>query len=735
MHIVKLIPIFFYAILLFTCSYPQLTTFAEFKQKESIIIEVEGDPHEQVKYIEDYHPFIEVISVYDTIFNGIALQGSPEQLQRMEALEFIKSIHSVQEYQAIPTTKSSLLTELQPSITETEPYSWNDTSYTGKGVKVGVIDTGIDYDHPDLQKNYINGYDLVDLDDDPMETQPEQGVPTSHGTHVAGIIAANGELKGIAPDAEIYAYRALGPGGAGTSVQVLAAMEKAVEDEVDIINLSLGNNVNVPDYPTSQAVNRAAELGIFVVIANGNSGPDAWTVGSPATANKAFSVGASTTPSTAPVLEDSFEDKIIPLLEMLGAPEWNLEKDYDISSIEEEVTGSLSGKIALVQRGEIPFHQLAKQAEELGAEAVLIYNNEAGPFQGSVEFRNAPVQIPVAAISQEDGEWLKQQAEETNHYFIDSKRIDQPVQVAPFSSRGPVTINWQIKPDIIAPGTGIWSTVPDGYQAMDGTSMATPHVAGAAAVIKEAKPDWTNEQIIGAIQTSADQLMHADELVSSTEQGMGVIDVNKAIEANTIIHNGQLQFGKVDNYRQEFQHNLIVENMTAEPQSYQFQIPYKDKGISWNLPGAFQLDPYEKKEIPIEAFVTGMQLDKGVHQGWIALEQGNATYELPYIIVNKEADQPKSAGFEFTLKTLSDDLYQYQIYMTESARKLEVDLYDPDTLVYKRRLLEEKNLEQGLHTGELTTKQAGKGGYYLAIVTVYMDDGTYESSEAMVYIK
>src|SRR5699024_5954527 len=103
---------------------------------------------------------------------------------------------------------------------------------------------GIDYNHPDLELNYRGGYDLVDLDEDPMETTPEEGIPTSHGSHVAGIIAANGELQGVAPDAEIYAYRALGPGGRGTSVQVIAAMEKAAENGADVINLSLGNNVN-----------------------------------------------------------------------------------------------------------------------------------------------------------------------------------------------------------------------------------------------------------------------------------------------------------------------------------------------------------------------------------------------------------------------------------------------------------------------------------------------------------
>src|SRR5699024_11478445 len=96
----------------------------------------------------------------------------------------------------------------------------------------------------DLNANVKGWYDLVDLDDDPFETRPEEGIPTSHGTHVSGIIAANGELKGVAPNANLYAYRALGSGGQGTSIQVIAALEQAVKDDVDIINLSLGNSIN-----------------------------------------------------------------------------------------------------------------------------------------------------------------------------------------------------------------------------------------------------------------------------------------------------------------------------------------------------------------------------------------------------------------------------------------------------------------------------------------------------------
>src|SRR5699024_12302417 len=101
-----------------------------------------------------------------------------------------------------------------------------------------------------------------------------------------------GHIKGVAPDAEIYAYRALGPGGVGSSIQVIAAMEQALKDGVDIMNLSLGNTVNGPDYPTSKAVSLATEAGVAVIVANGNAGPDCWTIGDPATANTAFSVGA-----------------------------------------------------------------------------------------------------------------------------------------------------------------------------------------------------------------------------------------------------------------------------------------------------------------------------------------------------------------------------------------------------------------------------------------------------------
>src|SRR5699024_3443279 len=180
---------------------------------------------------------------------------------------------------------------------------------------------------------------------------------TIHGTHVAGIIAADGDLQGVAPDAELYAYRALGEGGMGTTIQVLAAMEKAVKDDVDVINLSLGNAVHGPDYPTSVAVNRAVVLGISVAIASGNDGPDECTVGSPATASKAITVGATAQPMEVPSLYEGKHDKDIPFNLFLGSVPWDLQKDYEMVSMDdegasrsEEHTSELQSRFDLVCR-------------------------------------------------------------------------------------------------------------------------------------------------------------------------------------------------------------------------------------------------------------------------------------------------------------------------------------------------------------------------------------------------
>ncbi|RDW22267.1 peptidase S8 [Oceanobacillus arenosus] len=693
---------------------------------ESVIIEVEGDPNVHKEYIEKYHPYVEVVATYEKLFHGLALKGTADKLAKMESLTFIKAIHQVQTYEALDPVIIKSLSESSQDLVL--PSDLNTTEYTGKGVKVAVIDTGIDYNHTDLQMNYKAGYDLVDLDDDPMETVPGEGIPTLHGTHVAGIIAANGELKGVAPDAEIHAYRALGPGGAGTSVQVIAAMEQAVTDGVDVINLSLGNSVNGPDYPTSVAVNRAVDLGIPVVIANGNSGPNNWTVGAPATAEKALSVGALTNPQQVPFLFEAISNREIPLTAMMGASSWNLKKSYPIVDGLQAAEG-MRGKIAVFKRGDIPFFQMAKKAEENGAVAAVIFNNKDELFQGSIESREGVITIPVAAISKQDGEWLMQQLETNKHYY-ETMYKETASTIAPFSSRGPVTVNWEIKPDILAPGTNILSTIPGGYQALQGTSMAAPHVTGVIALIKEAHPNWTVSQIYDAIRTTAAPIFSEEgKIVAPIEQGMGKIRPQEAIKTPFIIHHSQLAFGKIEAYSDTKTLNIEIENTTNDTQTYTFDIPKKDKGITWKLPQSFSVEKHETKNIPIELQVTSPQLEDGIHQGWLTINQNHHSYLLPYLFINQQADNPKAMGFEFSLKPFSDDSYQYNLYVTESVERVEVDLYTPDSLLFNRNLLEADDLQIGMNTGEIKKRDIGEPGHYTAIITVYLENGNYESQE------
>lgn len=697
----------------------EITTAAE-TELETVIIEVEGDVEEHQAYIETYHPFIEVIASYSTIFNGLAIEGKPEHLAKMETADFIKGMYQPQQYQALST--GNLREQfIQPSYPQ--------TGYSGSGVKVAVIDTGIDYTHPDLKRNYIQGFDLFDFDEDPMETVPEQGIPTNHGTHVSGIIAANGKIKGIAPEAEIYAYRALGPGGYGSTIHILAALEKAVLDDVDIINLSLGNQVNGPDYPTSTAVNQAAELGVSVVIANGNSGPGSWTVGAPATAAHALSVGAATAPAEIPFLYDSLEDMKIEILTMQGASDWNLKKDYPVIAAE-QAQESLQGKIALYQRGERTFQELALEAQERGAIAVLIANNEEGALHGMIE--NQGIVIPVAGITQAEGEWLRNR----NEHYIDTIYEKKPTTIADFSSRGPVTVNWQIKPDILAPGTSVLSTVPGGYEAFDGTSMAAPYVSGAIALMKEAHPDWNVDKVFHALKTTAALLKEEPDILAPSIQGHGLIRVKDAIETPAIIYNAELHGGRISERHQEKDFKVAIENLTETEQHYTFNIPKQKTGLHWKLPLSFTVKPGEKQEIAVELAINSTVMKEGVHEGYIELVEKttNEAYELPYLFVNQEADQPKAAGFEWSMKHFSNDTYTYQVYATEDLKTFTVDLYDPDTLLYKGRLITLDKPVTGMNEGEITSENLDPG-IYTAVLTAITEQGVIEKEEVTIAVE
>lgn len=687
----------------------------------SMILQIDGNPYTYKHILEKNYPTVQIIEVFDTLFNGLAIKTSLKDFKRLLTETFVTAFFHVNTYQ-VDTVKSYL-------TTMNEPKTINSTTFTGKGVKVAVIDTGIDYSHPDLAMNYKGGYDLIDLDEDPMETLPEEGMPTVHGTHVAGIIAAKGEVEGVAKDAEIYAYRALGPGGQGTTIQVIAALEQAVKDQVDIINLSLGNSVNGPDFPTSLAVNKAVELGFAVVIASGNDGPDEWTVGSPATATKALSVGAKQTKRKIPYLYESLERKKIPIHRLPGSGSWDLTRDYELIRSNQIETTNLRGKIILLSTmNEI--ENLPLQVEEKEAIALLIPEDILKEFLQS--YSPEHFSIPVAAVPKEEGQWITKKLTE-GKLFLQTIYEYEDETIASFSSKGPVTRNWAIKPEIIAPGTDIVSTVPGGYEVFDGTSMAAPHVAGALAVLKEANPHWTNQQIVQALQTTAKPLTNKkDEKLPPTSQGMGEIQIEKALEAKILIDNPLLSFGRITSFKEENTMEITVENISKQDQTLHFQIPKKKRGITWKVPRKVTVKSMEKKEISLQISVTTSLLDEGIHQDWLTFTLEGEEYSLPYLFINQEDDYQKVMGFHVAENPFTKGIYEYQFYTTEPLATLRVELFHPSTLLHEETFLHLEGIDEGLIEDEVKKTKEIPPGEYIAVITIVTESGEANSYEMKV---
>ena len=267
-----------------------------------------------------------------------------------------------------------------------------ELGFTGKGIKIGVIDTGINLSHPDFfnqdeTSRFLKGYDFVDNDTVPQDTN-------GHGTQVTGIIAADGQLKGIAPMAEIFSYRVSSDGESVPSNLIIKAINQAVEDRVDIINISLG--VNMTHNKIDEAVNNAINQGIVVVAAAGNSGPDKSTIGSPAKNPNAITVGATYNNRDSSMVSTlEVEDTQFQVLPMLGtdtiSDPISAEIVFGKYSRENDFDGiDVRGKIVLAERGgEAPdeivfFSDKEIFASNNGAKGLIVYNNQPGIFFGEL---------------------------------------------------------------------------------------------------------------------------------------------------------------------------------------------------------------------------------------------------------------------------------------------------------------------------------------------------------------
>jgi len=510
-----------------------------------------------------------VVSKYQDAYNGVKVQAPAGSLRTLAILPNVVAVKAVSVHQVENTT----------SVPFTEaPAAWSGPAgIRGEGIKVGIIDTGIDYTHANFggpgdaasfaaayaakQANQLpdetwfgpkapkvkGGIDLVgdlynaNLPPSDPRSKPVPGVNPldchGHGSHVGGTTAGYGVTStgatydgvydsttytnpntsfrigpGVAPKADLYAIRVFGCEGS-TDV-VVEALDWAVKNRMDVVNMSLGSSYGDPTDPDVEATNNAADAGILVVASAGNSGSAPYITGSPAIAERAISVAAEDTISTFPGYDlmltpggplaalNANNSTSAPttslavyVMPMHGSISGCIETEYDPALI--------TGKLVVTVRGDCARVDRAIFGQRHGAAAVAMINNSAsypvleGPIPG--------VSIPFLGIRGTDGNLVKGASTVD---FVGTTPIPNTGYkgYASFTSGGPRRGDSMLKPDVTAPGVSIFSTASgSGNQGvgMSGTSMAAPHVSGVAALVRQAHPNWDGGEQRAAIVNTA----------------------------------------------------------------------------------------------------------------------------------------------------------------------------------------------------------------------------------------
>ncbi|PGZ61212.1 peptidase S8 [Bacillus cereus] len=695
---------------------------------------------------------VEITREYKNAINGVAMTLPGVAVQELIQSGVVNRVFKDYEVKVEPPVETQK--EIQPKMADSIPQIGVDKLHaeniTGKGIKVGVLDTGVDYNHPDLKDVYKGGYDFVDNDANPMETTYEDwikaGKPeypglvyyTNHGTHVAGTIAAQKKnnadyaVKGVAPDVDLYAYRVLGPWGGGNTAGILAGMDKAIADGMDVINMSLGAQTNDPLYATSVAVNNAMLSGVVTVVAAGNAGPNEKTLGSPGTAALGISVGASDVSMSIPTFSGSAASEKFENMQLLGKDFPDKLEELQGQSLpivfaglgkEADFTGKdLNGKIALIQRGEITFDEKIKNAKKAGAKAVIVYNNADG--QISAYLGEGVGLIPSFRLSKADGERLKALGEVSFKFETLSNTKTEGDHLADFSSRGPVNGNYDIKPDVVAPGVSIFSTAPEyindpqdginygnAYVRLSGTSMATPHVTGTAALILQEHPNYTPFDVKAALMNTSDDLNGKDSVYEvgagridayqavHTDTSIKVLDKTKNIENGNIVEideqTGSIMFGrhvKQGDKPIEASKKVTVQNNGKEEKSFKVEVEYHGErtgiqdavknGVQVEVPASIKVASGQAQELQPKITIPS-SAEKGRYEGYIHVTNANnpaETYQIPFAVMVTEK------GFEYikTTKpsvTNTTPFWQYLDHMVHGIMKLNSPMKTIDVLV------------------------------------------------------
>lgn len=562
----------------------------------------------------------------------------------------------------------------------------------GFGIRIGIIDTGLDATHAAFHDpalavpegfpranaardlRWTNNKVIVARVYDTFYGSPAPNEPDvrGHGTTVAACAAAApstgpyGEVMGVAPKAYLGNYKVFaGTSGSSTDDVVLKALDDAVADGMQVINMSLGRAlvVRAGDYVFNEVFRRAAALGVLIVCSAGNSGPGAHTIGDNAAQAEAVAVGA--------VLNDRLfagslaVEGLNPMLAVPSAKHGQAPDVtgplFDIERLDPTGLGcgayaadALKGFIALIKRGTCTFEVKINNAAQAGAIAAVIYAHETSPEPSTMSIGSAT--LPAAMISYADGLAVKQRlrAAPDAGATIRFRPTAWPTEgrrITDFSSRGP-NVDYGIKPDLVAVGENVYAAAPGNrFTVSQGTSFSAPIVSGAAAVLMAYRPGLAVWQYRSLLINTADTLMGPDGAPAPVQhQGAGVLNLDRALQASITAFPTAVAFGAGSgsvNLTRTIWLATVGDapedvTATAEPFTPESQVTLSawtpwTTPLSLFYPHYIQTPPNAVRVSPgalqpLQVRFVGANLSPGQYQGFIKLHSSRTgqTIQLPY---------------------------------------------------------------------------------------------------------